>query len=175
MQFNRRWIVVAVLASAGLSQQSLAVCAFAEGAMKLDPVEVGFCESDAVFVAKVEGATETIGGVTEEGSTNTKHFDIQRSSLRVIDRYKGKLPDKVTMIADLYSKDGAYVFESGKTYLVFAKRLAGENEFAGATAACALQSTLPIDNADKVLKQLDDQKKGRKKIDCKNIRSKENM
>jgi hypothetical protein len=38
-----------------------------------------------------------------------------------------------------------------------------------------LQSTLPIDNADKVLKQLDDQKKGRKKIDCKNIRPKENM
>jgi hypothetical protein len=175
MKFCRNRIAVVVLVSAALSPRAFAVCAFAQEALKLDPVEVGFCESDAVFVAKVEGATETIGGVTEEGSTNTKHFDIQRSSVRVLDRYKGKLPDKVTMIADLYSKDGAYVFESGKTYLVFAKRLAGENEYAGATAACALQPTLPIADADKVIKQLEQQKKGRKKIDCKNIRAKENM
>jgi hypothetical protein len=174
MKFKCRWIAVGVL-SAGLSHQSLAACAFTEEAMKLDPVEVGFCESDAVFVAKVEGATETIGGVTEEGSPNTKHFDLQRSSLRVLDRYKGKLPDKVTMVADLYSKDGAYVFESGKTYLVFAKRLTGQNEYAGATAACALQPTLPVGDADKVLKQLERQRKGSKKIDCKNIRPKENM
>jgi hypothetical protein len=175
MKFNRQWIAVTLLASTGLSHCAFAACAFTEEALKLDPVEVGFCESDAVFVGKVEGATETIGGVTEEGSTNTKHFDVQRSSLHVLDRYKGKLPDKVTMVADLYSKDGAYVFESGKTYLVFAKRLVGENEYAGATAACALQATLLIGEADNVLKQLEQQKKGSKKIDCKKIRAKENM
>jgi hypothetical protein len=138
----------------------------------LDPVEVAFCESDAVFVAESEGAIESYGGVTDPETGTAKHFRIQRSKLRILDRHKGTLPEKVTLVADLYAKDSAYEFEFGKKYLVFAKRLAGENEFAGATAKCSVQATLHIEDAGNVLKQLEQHKQGLKKIDCKNIRSK---
>jgi hypothetical protein len=164
-----------LLLAAGLSQCALAECVIADELKQLDPVEAGFCESDAVFVGKSEGAIETIGGVTEEGS-ETKHFRIQRSTVRVLDRYKAaaadKVADKVTMIADLYAKEPAYVFEAGQTYLIFAKRLKTDTEYAGAVAACAVQPTLPIAAAKSVLKQLEQHKNGQKPIDCKNIRPK---
>jgi hypothetical protein len=147
------------------SPMVLAECVIAEDSSKLDPVEVGFCESDAVFVAKSEGAIETISAFTPEGSTTTKHFRVQRSKLQVLTNYKGEVPDKVTMIADLYAKD-AYVFKAGKTYLVFAKRLAGQNEFAGATAKCSRQSTLHIEDADHAIKRLEQHNSGRP-IDCR--------
>jgi hypothetical protein len=175
MKFNYKWMVLIVLTCSGWSHRALADCVLAEEAKRFDPVEVGFCESDAVFVGKVEGIAETIHAFTEEGTTRTKHFDTQRTTIRVLDRHKGTLPDKITMIADLYAKEGAYAFESGKTYLVFAKRLVGENEYAGASATCSLQPTLHIEDANKVLKQLEQRKKGQRKIDCKNIRPKEKV
>lgn len=173
MKLKHTWMAVFVLMCWGTPHRALADCVLSEEAKRLDPVEVGFCESDAVFIGKSEGAIETIGGVTAEGATATKHFRIQRSTLRVLDRRKGTLTDKVTMIADRYAKDGAYAFEAGKKYLIFAKRLAGENEYAGASAACSVQPTLRIDEAEKLLKQLQQHKNGSKKIDCNNIRPKE--
>jgi len=170
MKTYRNWMVLAVLAC-GAVQIAHADCVISEAVKPLDPVAVGFCESDAVFVGKSEGAIESIGGVTEEGAP-TRHFRTQRSTLRVLERYKGAKSETVTMIADLYAKQGAYAFEAGKTYLVFAKRLAGENEYAGA-GACSVQPTLLIDDAEQVLKQLEQQKQGREKVNCKTIRAKE--
>jgi hypothetical protein len=74
------------------------------------------------------------------------------------------------MIADFYAKD-SYVFDYGNTYLIFAKRLPAENEYAGANS-CAVQSTLPIESAAAVINRLEDHVNGRQKIDCKNIRPK---
>jgi hypothetical protein len=164
------WMALLVLTCSALPQSALADCAVSEASKLFDPVEVGFCESDVVFVGTSEGAIETIGGVTPEGSA-TKHFRIQRSTLQVLERHKGELPDKVKLVADLYAKDGAFVFEYGKTYLIFAKRLAAESEFVGA-GSCSVQTTLPIGDAAKVLKQLALHKKGSKKIDCTSIRAK---
>jgi hypothetical protein len=171
MTLSHKCIAVVALALAALSEAVGADCDISEEVKALDPVEVGFCDSDAVFIGTSEGAIETIRAATAEGSTTTKHFRTQRTTMKVTGRVNGKVPDKVTMIADLYAKDRDYVFEYGKTYLIFAKRLAVENEYAGA-GACKVQPTLPIENAAAVLKQLEDHKKGRKKIDCKNIRAK---
>jgi len=172
MKLHCNWMSAGLLLTVGLSQHVLAACVVAEESKQLDPVEVGFCESDAVFVGKSEGAIETIGGVTEEGS-DTKHFRVQRSTVRVVDRFKGAPSDKVTLIADLYAKEPAYVFEAGKTYLIFAKQLKSDTEYAGAVAACSVQPTLPIADAEKALKQLELHRKGQKKIDCNSIRPKE--
>jgi hypothetical protein len=175
MTLRSHWVTVVLLLAAVLSQRVLADCVVAEESKQLDPVEVGFCESDAVFIGKSEGAIETIGGVTEAGS-ETKHFRIQRSTVRVVDLYKApaadKVADKVTMIADLYAKEPAYVFEAGRTYLIFAKRLKGDTEYAGAVAACSVQPTLPIADAKGALKQLEQHKNGQKVIDCTHIRPK---
>jgi hypothetical protein len=163
-----------VAACMGIGQHALAECPLSEKTLQLDPIEVGFCESDAVFVGKVEQIVETIRAYTEEGTDRTKHFDTQRTTIRILDGRKGTLPEKVTMLSELYDKDRAYVFESGKTYLVFAKRLAGEDEYAGANAKCSVQPTLKIEQADSVLKRLEQHQKGSRKIDCKNIHPKEN-
>jgi hypothetical protein len=156
----------------GIANSAFADCVLAEEVKLLDPVEVGFCESDAVFVAESAGAIESYGGVTDPESGTTKHFRIQRSTLRILDQHKGKLPDKVILVADLYAKEGAFEFEYGKQYLVFAKRLAGENEFVSAAAQCSVQPTLHIEDAGEALKQLALHKQGTQKIDCKNMRKK---
>ncbi len=147
-------------------------CVIAEEKRKLDPVEVGFCESDAVFVGKVDTAMETMRAYREEGSDRTKHFRTQRSTLKVTSPHKGQLPEKVTMVAELRFADEAYTFQIGKDYLIFAKKLPAENEYAAASAACSLQPTLRMDEAANAIKQLEAHKKGTKKIDCKNIRPK---
>lgn len=166
-----RWGVVC--ASFALSQAGAAECTIAEETKKLDPVEVGFCESDAVFVGKVESRVETIRAYREEGSERTKHYRIEISTVKVAEGYKGMKDGKVTMTADLYDKKtGAFSFGLEKEYLVFAKRLAS-GEYAGATAACSVQPTLPIADAKQALEQLEQHRKGTKKIDCKNIRTKE--
>jgi hypothetical protein len=142
-----------------------AECVIKDEVKQLDALEVGICESDAVFVGVSEGAIETVGGLTD-GTGKERHFRTQRSTLRVIDSYKGTLAEKVTLLANLYDKQGAYVFSAGKKYLVFAKKLQGENEYAGASAACSVQPTLPIEQAEQVLKRLQSYRKS-KSIDCK--------
>jgi hypothetical protein len=147
-------------------------CAIAEESRQLDPVEVGFCESDAVFVGKVEGRMETIRAYRDEGSEQTKHFRTELSTVAVVKSYKGELTDKVTMSSELYDKKGAFSFQRENEYLIFAKKAPNANEYAGASAACSVQPTVLIAAAEAALKQLDDHKSGRKKIDCKNIRPK---
>ncbi len=165
--------VAAVLACVVLSKGALAECAIEERTKTLDPVEVGYCESDAVFVGKVDSRLETIRAFTPEGSTTTKHFRIEISTVSVANAYKSKLPAKVTMITDLYDKkSGAFSFKNGEEYLVFAKRLPAANEYAGASAACSVQPTLLLADAQKAREQLEQHRKGSKKIDCDNIRPK---
>lgn len=126
----------ALVLAAVWPQLGWAECSIDEDARKLDPVEVGFCESDAVFIGKVDARLETIRAYTAEGSNRTEHYRIETSTVRVLDQFKGKLPEKVSMIADLYDKQsGAFSFENGKEYLVFAKRLSNDNEYAGASDA----------------------------------------
>jgi hypothetical protein len=171
---NRSWIAGSALACLGLSGAVSAECMIADEKKLLDPVEVGYCESDAVFVAKAEGKIETIRAFRPEGSERTMHYRIETTTVRLSSRYKGKTPDTATMITDLYDKNAsAYSFERGKEYLVFAKRLPGENEYAGASAACSVQPTLPLNEATKALEQLEQHRKGSKKIDCKAIRMKD--
>lgn len=165
--------VAAALACVALSPAAIAECEITERAKALDPVEVGFCESDAVFVGKVDARLETIRAFTPEGATTTKHYRIESSAVRVVDAYKSKLPDKVTMIADLYDKKtGAFSFQNGQEYLVFAKRLPAANEYAGASAACSVQPTVLLADAARAREQLEQHRKGTKKIDCNNIRPK---
>ena len=149
-----------------------AECEIKEAAKQLDAVEVGFCESDAVFVGVSEGAIETMGGLTGE-TGKEKHFRTQRSTLRIVEVYKGDLPEKATLIANLYDKQGAFVFSYGKKYLVFAKKLSGDNEYAGASAACSVQPTLLIEQAEQALQRLQQHRSGAKPIDCANISAKQ--
>jgi hypothetical protein len=149
-----------------------AECVIAEESKKLDPVEVGFCKSDAVFVGKVEGRMETIRAYRDEGSEQTKHFRTELSTVAVVKSFKGELTDKVTMTSELYDKKGAFSFQRENEYLVFAKKVPNGNEYAGASAACSVQPTVLVAAAEAALKQLEDHKSGRKKIDCKNIRPK---
>jgi hypothetical protein len=157
----------------GASPGVHAECTIAEEAKQLDPVEVGFCESDAVFIGKVEQKIETMRSYREEGSDRTKHYGIQHSTVKVTGRIKGASADKVAMITELYEKDRAFEFELLKTYLIFAKKLPGDDEYVGASAKCSVQPTLAIEAAAKAIKQLEDHAKGRKKIDCSSIRPKQ--
>jgi hypothetical protein len=162
-----------VCASFALSQAAAAECTIAEESKRLDPVEAGFCESDAVFVGKVENRVETIRAYREEGTDRTKHYRVEVSTMTVGKDYKDMKDGKVTMTADLYDKKtGAFSFKLEDEYLVFAKRLPS-GEFAGATSACSVQPTLPIADAKQALERLEQHRKGTKKIDCKNIRAKE--
>jgi hypothetical protein len=165
-----QWGIAASTALA-FSHVTAAECSIPEQAKMLDPVEVGFCESDAVFVGVVEGRMETIRAYREEGSDRTKHYRLEIGTVRVTKSYKDKLPEKITTNADLYDKKGAFSFEREKEYLVFAKRLPA-GEYAGASAACSVQPTVPLTDATKILEQLDRHVKGSQKIDCKNIRVK---
>lgn len=164
-------VALLVLATTG---QVRADCTIAEATLALDPVEAGFCESDAVFVGAVDSRSETERGFREKGSERMQHQLIETSALRITRRYKGKLPDKVEMIVNLYDKQSpAFSFERGKQYLVFAKRLAGQDQYAGATATCSVQATLPIAESEKAVEQLEQHRKGRKVIDCGKIRTKQ--
>jgi hypothetical protein len=154
------------------ASSNAAECGIAEESKRLDPVEVGFCESDAVFVGKVEGRMETIRAYREEGTENTKHYRTELSTVAVVKSFKGELADKVTMTSELYDKKGAFSFQRENEYLIFAKKMPNANEYAGASAACSVQPTVLVAAAEAALKQLDDHKSGRKKIDCKNIRPK---
>lgn len=149
-----------------------AECTISEESKLLDPVEVGFCESDAVFVGVVEHRLETVRAYREEGSDRTKHFRTEVSTVQVGQRYKGNPADKVTMSSDLYDKKGAFSFELQKKYVVFAKRLAAEGEYAGASAACSVQPTVLIQDAAKVIERLEQHRKGTKPIDCNSIAAK---
>lgn len=174
MTQTSRWVAGIALTCSILPLHASAECVIAAEKKLLDPVEVGYCESDAVFVAKGEGRIETIRAFRPEGAERTAHYRIERSTLRVSDSYKGKTAETVTMIADLYDKQaGAYSFERGKEYLVFARQLPGENEYAGASAACSVQPTLVLADATKALEQLEEHRKGRRKIDCKKIRARD--
>jgi hypothetical protein len=151
-----------------------AECSIAEETKALDPVEVGFCQSDAVFVGKVSKRFETIRAFTEEGSERTKHFSIELSTVDVAKSFKGAKPaDKLTMTTNLYDKKtGAYSFKMQQEYLVFAKRVQGKDEWEGASANCSVQPSLPLAEAKSVLDQLEQHRKGTKKIDCAKIRKK---
>jgi hypothetical protein len=174
MTHNCTLITALLLTCTLWPRYAFAECAIAEEQKLLDPVEFGYCESDAVFVARAEGKIETIRAFRPEGSERTAHYRIERSTLRVSNSYKGKLPDTVTMLTDLYEKKAvAYSFERQKEYLVFAKRQPGEDEYVGASAACSVQPTLQIGDALKALEQLEQHRNGRKKIDCKKIRAKD--
>jgi hypothetical protein len=155
-----------VVACLALCDVSSAECAIAEEMKKLDPVEVGYCESDVVFIGKVEQKIDTIRAFTEPDSDRTKHFAIQRSTVRVQGRIKGELTDTVTMISELYDKDRAFEFENLKTYVIFGKKLATEGEYAGASAKCSIQPTVLVENAKSVIQRLERIKKGTRKVDC---------
>ena len=170
MRLNRICLFACALT---FSHWVLAECTISEEAKRLDPVEVGFCESDAVFVGRVEQRIETASGVREAGSTRTVHVGTETSTVRVLKSYKGTLPDKVTMVANLYDAKVAFSFQKDKEYLVFAKRRADEKGYTGASATCSVQPTLPFEDAKAVLAQLEQHRKGRKPIDCSKIRVKE--
>jgi hypothetical protein len=170
MRSINRCMITAALMCLAASAVS-AECEIKEAIKQLDAVEVGFCESDAVFVGVSEGAIETMGGLTGE-TGKEKHFRTQRSTLRVVERYKGDPPEKAMLIANLYDKQGAFVFSYGKKYLVFAKKLSGDNEYAGASATCSVQPTLLIEQAEQALQRLKLHRNGKKPIDCGNISAK---
>lgn len=155
------------------SHGAIAECVIAEEIKTLDPVEVGYCESDAVFVAKVQSRMETTRAFRAEGSEHTQHFRTETSSAQVGEVFKGTLADKATLTAELYDKGETYSFSMGKEYLVFAKKLPGENRFAGVGAKCSVQPTLPLSEAKEVLKRLQAIKSGKEKIDCDPLRPKE--
>jgi hypothetical protein len=154
------------------SRAALAECTIAEEVKALDPVEVGFCESDAVFLGVVDARMETIRAFRPEGSEQTKHFRTEKSTVKVGKIFKGTLPEKVTMSSELYDKQGAFSFEREKEYVVFARRLATD-EYAGASAACSVQPTLTVADARKVIERLERHQNGSKKIDCTNISAKQ--
>lgn len=151
-----------------------AECTIAEETKALDPVEVGFCQSDAVVVGKVSQRFETIRAFTEEGSERTKHFSIELSTVDVAKSFKGATSaDKLTMTTNLYDKKtGAYSFKMQQEYLIFAKRVQGKDEWEGASANCSVQPSLPIADAKAAIEQLEQHRTGKKKIDCGNIRKK---
>jgi hypothetical protein len=62
--------------------------------------------------------------------------------------------------------------DASSDYLVFGKRVPGKDEYAGTSAACSVQPTLPLADAKDVIERLEQHRKGAKKIDCKNIRKK---
>jgi hypothetical protein len=163
---NARRTIVLVLGCV-LASVAVAECETAKDLNGRDPVEVGFCEADAVFVGKVDARMETVRAYTPEGATKTEHYRIETSTVRVLDTYKSALPDKVTMIADLYDKKtGAFSFENGKEYLIFAKRLAAANEYAGASAKCSVQPTLLLSDAHDVRVRLEQHRSGAKQFSC---------
>lgn len=167
-----RWMAAATLMCAA-GTAGAQECSIPEANKALDPVEVGFCESAAVFVARIEGRMETVRAFRPEGSERTMHYLTERAATRVLKSFKGKVPDKITMIADLYDKKaGAFSFRRDNEYLVFAKRLPGENEYAGASAACSVQPTLLMAEATQALEQLEQHRKGVNKIDCEKLRPK---
>jgi hypothetical protein len=172
MKTNIASQAVFAAAASFLSFAALAECIVPEDTKKLDPVEVGFCESDAVFVGKVQARLETVRAFRAEGSEQTQHFRTETSTVQVLDTYKGAPPKEVKMNAELYDKGETFSFGIMKEYLIFAKRLADTDRYSGATAKCSVQSTLPIADAAAALKRLDDHKSGRKRIDCNNIRPK---
>jgi len=147
-------------------------CVIAEETKRLDPVEVGFCESDVVFVARVESKTDTEWAVSDEDTGGTKHLRTQRATLQVLNRLKGKPAEKVTMVTQMYDKNRAFVFESGKEYLVFARKLPGDHDYVGASAKCSVQSTLLLSDAERALKQLVEHANGKRTINCKRLREK---
>ena len=149
MKHDHRWAILVALASSALLQRAAAECAIPEEAQKLDPVEVGFCESDAVFVGKVEQRMETARAMREEGGTRTQHFLTETSTVRVSRAYKGKLPDKVTLTANLYDRKAAFSVQKDQEYLVFAKQASGEDHYAASSPACSVQPSLPIADAQK--------------------------
>jgi hypothetical protein len=169
MKPRRWWIGCAVTAAWPLA--GWAECTIAEASLAQDPVEVGYCESDAVFVGKVASRMETARAYRDEGSEVTKHYLVESSTVEVSESFKGKPPVRVTLSANLYDKKSAFSFKLGEEYVVFAKRL-GSNEYAAASAACSVQPTLLKVDAGAVLKQLEQHAGGRTKIDCANIRPK---
>jgi hypothetical protein len=168
---GRSWTVL--LASLAFIQAASADCVIAEETKQLDPVEVGFCQADAVLTGNVQIAMETIRAYTDAGSSVTKHFRIQRSTVLVKDRFKGVAADKITLVGDMYTKENSFLFKTGETYLIFAKRLPADDEFSTANAACTVQPTLLIADAKAALKQLEQHQSGKRKIDCAKIRTKD--
>ena len=166
-------ILAALLAAFAFIPTAFADCVIAEETKQLDPVEVGYCQADVVLTGNVQIAMETIRAFTEAGSSVTKHFRIQRSTVIVKDRFKGVAADKITIVGDMYAKENSFLFKTGQSYLVFAKRLPADEEFSTASAACTVQPTLLIADAKAALKQLEQHKSGVRKIDCEKIRAKE--
>lgn len=166
--------LIGCIAALACSNAALAAeCTIAEETKALDPVEVGFCQSDAVFVGKVSKRFETIRAYTEEGSERTKHYSIELSTVDVAKNFKGATADKLTMTANLYDKKtGAYSFKMQQEYLIFAKRVQGKDEYEGASAACSVQPSLPIAEAKAAIEQLEQHRSGKRRIDCGNIRKK---
>jgi hypothetical protein len=156
MKYKNKSVVALAAATALLAQLgSAADCTIAEASRALDPVVAGYCESDAVFIGTVESRVETERSFRPEGAEITRHFLIETSTMRISRSFKGELPETVEMIVDLYDKKApAYSFQRGKEYLVFAKQLSAANRFAGATASCSVQPTLPIAEAGKALEKL---------------------
>lgn len=163
----------ALVASLAFMQTASADCVIEEETKRLDPVEVGFCQADVVLTGNVQIAMETIRAFTEAGSSVTKHFRIQRSTVIVKDRFKGVAADKITIVGDMYTKENSFLFKTGENYLIFAKRLPVDEEFSTANAACTVQPTLLIADAKAAIKKLEQHKSGARKIDCEKIRAKE--
>lgn len=163
-------LLIAVMSS--VCAAASAECVISEDVKKLDPIEVGYCESDAIFVGKVEQKIETSRAYTDAESGQTKHFATQRSTIRIVNTLKGEPGEKVTMLSQLYDKDRAFEFENLKSYVVFAKKLSVEGEYAGASAKCSVQPTVIADKAKNIIKQLERIKSGARKVDCSAIRAK---
>jgi hypothetical protein len=168
VKYKNKSVVALAAVTALLAQHgSAADCTISEASRALDPVVAGYCESDAVFIGTVESRVETERSFRPEGAENTRHFLIETSTVRVSKSFKGQLPETVEMIVDLYDKKSpAYSFQRGKEYLVFAKQLSTDNRYAGATATCSVQPTLPIAEAAKALEKLDQISKKAKPSVC---------
>lgn len=166
--------LIGCIAALACSNFALAAeCTIAEETKALDPVEVGFCQSDAVFVGKVNNRIETIRAFRAEGSERTGHYRLEVNTIDVVKSFKGPAKGELTLTSDLYDKKtGAYTFKLTQEYLIFAKRVEGKDEYEGATATCSVQPTLLLADAKAALDQLEQHRKGKKKIDCAKIRPK---
>ena len=172
MQINRKCKIVAAIFSTIAGSGAFAECVIPESSKKYDPVEVGYCEADAVFVAKVSARMETARAFRPEGEERTMHYRTETSTATVSKRFKGDSSAAIKLVAELYDKGETYSFAINKEYLVFGKKLEGEGRFSGATEKCSVQPTLLLSDAAATVEKLEQIKKGRLKIDCKNLRPK---
>ena len=112
---------------------------------------------------------ETARAMREEGGTRTQHFLTETSTVRVSGPIR-KVARQSHADGQPLRSQGGVLGREGQGVPGVREQASGEDQYAASSAACSVQPSLPIADAQKVLEQLEQHRKGRKRIDCKNIR-----